>query len=737
MIGSRFRLHRAFTAVAALGLVACSSAQTTPSSDDVAAIVSGDWSRLPRIDIDQRFLRQVAAADRSAPYALGRVLEAAGRDQSARQVYTYLTRSGSEPFAAAAAVRSGVLALERERWALAAAHGATARAAAPDWADAWYVEAEAAYRGRDWPRLLALLDDLPAQLEPGELATRASLVSESLLWRAVWSLEQQREVEPSVVNAFLGAQADAIHSRLYLFMTFRNQLDLLGDDAARLADAVYRASQSEWEESARLFALVDPAWLASQLAERETDAELWRTLRTVFRQLPDRRLIAWTEQVAAESALADLPDRSARLALVALEASGAAARAEADGDDLPVAVATALSERALALAEAATETVGAEAMLLWLRAAEPSLPQAIERMVALGLAYGVLADHIDRAAPPLVRSGDWVALAQTARILPRAAVEARAMLAVTLGAAEEAGLWRDDSNLVADLLPFAEQLGVHRNFGYHFWAARILSGESAPLWPAGARPAIPGERGRPVGADLAPTLARAGQWDAARRLGLHLASDARYIDYAEATATALWEHGAIAAALDVTRRAEARFASPLESTNLNVRFPLGYAPEIRAAAETAGIDAALLFAIVREESHFNAQAVSVADAIGLAQVLESTGEIMASRIGLESWDVTQPSDNALLGAAYLAFIAERVQSPMLRVAAYNAGHSRGTRWEAEFGSLPPLLQIEAIPFFETRWYVRKVLVSYLHYAALEHGDQSRAAFRRFLAEGTQ
>ena len=147
--------------------------------------------------------------------------------------------------------------------------------------------------------------------------------------------------------------------------------------------------------------------------------------------------------------------------------------------------------------------------------------------------------------------------------------------------------------------------------------------------------------------------------------------------------------------------------------------------------------AALLFAIVREESHFNAQAISVADAIGLAQVLESTAEVMASRIELESWDVTQPSDNALLGAAYLAFIAERVQSPMLRVAAYNAGHSRGTRWEAEFGSLPPLLQIEAIPFFETRWYVRKVLVSYLHYAALEHGDQSRAAFRRFLAESGQ
>ena len=86
MLGSRFRLYLLFAVVAVFGPAACSSAQADVLSEDVAAIVAGDWARLPRIEIDRRFLRRVSAADRSVPYALGRVLEAAGRDHGARQV---------------------------------------------------------------------------------------------------------------------------------------------------------------------------------------------------------------------------------------------------------------------------------------------------------------------------------------------------------------------------------------------------------------------------------------------------------------------------------------------------------------------------------------------------------------------------------------------------------------------------------------------------------------------------
>ena len=731
MLGSRFRLYLLFAVVAVFGPAACSSAQADVLSEDVAAIVAGDWARLPRIEIDRRFLRRVSAADRSVPYALGRVLEAAGRDHGARQVYSYVIENGSGPFVAASAVRSGVLALKRERWDLAAAHAATARAAAPGWADAWYVELEAAYRGRDWNTLFATLDDLPTALEPGELATRASLGTESLLWRAVWALQQQRDIEARVLDTFLNVPAHAIHARLYLFMSFRDQLDLIGENGARLADAVYRASRSQWEESARLFASVDPSWLAARLAERGDDGQLWQTLRVVLERQPDERAIAWLERLASEPLLADLPDQAARLALVALTASGA--RAEADGAD--VAAKVAITRAAEALARAATEAVGAEATLLWVRFADPAPWPAIERMVEAGIAPGPIADYLDRAAPRLVRAGDWDALAKTALALPHTAVEAKAMLAVILGAADRAGLRRDDSGLVADLVPFAERLGVHRNFGYPVWAVRLLFGDASPLWSTAPRRSLSADRERPVGAELVPALAHAGQWSAARRLGLQLAADARFVAEAEAAALALWEHGAIAAALDVSRRTEARHAAVLDDANLAVRFPLGYASEIRAAAEIAGIDAALLFAIVREESHFRPQAVSSADAQGLGQVLESTAEFMAARLGWDSWDLARPSDNLRLAAEYLAFIAERVRSPMLQVAAYNAGHLRGADWEAEFGSLPPLLQIEAIPLSETRWYVRKVLVSYLHYAALIHGDDARAAYRRFLTAG--
>jgi soluble lytic murein transglycosylase len=86
----------------------------------------------------------------------------------------------------------------------------------------------------------------------------------------------------------------------------------------------------------------------------------------------------------------------------------------------------------------------------------------------------------------------------------------------------------------------------------------------------------------------------------------------------------------------------------------------------------------------------------------------------------------------MMGAYYLQFLAERVEGTIFRLAGYNAGLGRARRWRDQFGDLPPILQLEAIPFYETRWYVRRIAVSYAYYAARLGLDADVDALERFL-----
>jgi soluble lytic murein transglycosylase-like protein len=63
--------------------------------------------------------------------------------------------------------------------------------------------------------------------------------------------------------------------------------------------------------------------------------------------------------------------------------------------------------------------------------------------------------------------------------------------------------------------------------------------------------------------------------------------------------------------------------------------------------------------------------------------------------------------------------------------AYNAGLSRVRSWERELAGLPAELLVEAAPFSETRRYVRKILVSAVHYGSLYFGLSNLQAVRLF------
>jgi soluble lytic murein transglycosylase len=84
-----------------------------------------------------------------------------------------------------------------------------------------------------------------------------------------------------------------------------------------------------------------------------------------------------------------------------------------------------------------------------------------------------------------------------------------------------------------------------------------------------------------------------------------------------------------------------------------------------------------------------------------------------------------------MGAWYLNYLGGRVPGTIFSLAAYNAGQGRARGWAATFGNLPPILQVEAIPFIETRWYVRRIALSQAVYANILSGEPIAAAIRRF------
>lgn len=172
-------------------------------------------------------------------------------------------------------------------------------------------------------------------------------------------------------------------------------------------------------------------------------------------------------------------------------------------------------------------------------------------------------------------------------------------------------------------------------------------------------------------------------------------------------------------ALRIAKTASAR---GLETGMLT--HPLGAIPE---SAVLSGSGEALAYAIARQESEFNAGAVSGAGARGLLQLMPATARAMAAKTGLAYAPPRLTADagyNATLGAAYLGEQLDRFDgSYILTFVGYNAGPRRAEAWIARYGDPRgrPVEEvvdwIERIPFTETRNYVQRVMESYQVYKA--------------------
>jgi soluble lytic murein transglycosylase len=140
-----------------------------------------------------------------------------------------------------------------------------------------------------------------------------------------------------------------------------------------------------------------------------------------------------------------------------------------------------------------------------------------------------------------------------------------------------------------------------------------------------------------------------------------------------------------------------------------------------------GAEPALVNAITRQESNFELTAVSPANARGPMQLLPSTAQAVARRLGIAHNTAMLTRDaahNILLGSTYINERMARYSGAMpLAAAAYNAGAGRVDEWLVTMGDprLPdgPDIRdwIELIPFGETRNYVQRVIENVVVYRA--------------------
>jgi soluble lytic murein transglycosylase len=161
----------------------------------------------------------------------------------------------------------------------------------------------------------------------------------------------------------------------------------------------------------------------------------------------------------------------------------------------------------------------------------------------------------------------------------------------------------------------------------------------------------------------------------------------------------------------------------------NIAFPIPYDIKHDYAPKE------LIYAIIRQESVFNKNAVSTAKAMGLMQLIETTAAKTAKQmnISFNKYKLTNdPNYNILLGSYHIKhLLSQNNNSYILSIASYNANPISVKNWIAIFGDPRKITNmreainwIELIPFAETRNYVQRILENMQIYNILINNDDT-------------
>ncbi|OGR04142.1 MAG: hypothetical protein A2284_15420 [Deltaproteobacteria bacterium RIFOXYA12_FULL_61_11] len=169
--------------------------------------------------------------------------------------------------------------------------------------------------------------------------------------------------------------------------------------------------------------------------------------------------------------------------------------------------------------------------------------------------------------------------------------------------------------------------------------------------------------------------------------------------------------------IQIAERVGSFFSGRLPFDLATILYPRAY-QNLFAGTSKEPLDEFWLLSLIRQESMFRTEAVSSAKARGLMQLLLSTARGVAGNRAIGESDLHQPATNVELGIRYLQRLLERFGSLPYALGAYNAGEAAMASWIKHFGSYPVAEFIEAIPYKETRGYVKLITRNYLYYSYL-------------------
>ena len=151
-------------------------------------------------------------------------------------------------------------------------------------------------------------------------------------------------------------------------------------------------------------------------------------------------------------------------------------------------------------------------------------------------------------------------------------------------------------------------------------------------------------------------------------------------------------------------------------------YPFPYREALLAQGRIRGVDTDLLAALIREESRFDASALSPAASRGLNGLAPATAHRLAGQLNLARLapeDYYRPEVSIALGAAYLgALLKDFGGAALPALAAYNAGETQAGVWRSQCFTQEPEEYFTKIGRSEARDFVARVLAGRAQYAEL-------------------
>lgn len=148
-------------------------------------------------------------------------------------------------------------------------------------------------------------------------------------------------------------------------------------------------------------------------------------------------------------------------------------------------------------------------------------------------------------------------------------------------------------------------------------------------------------------------------------------------------------------------------------------YPKKFDGEVKTFSAINGLDESLIYAVIKVESGFDENKVSLKGAAGLMQLMPTTADYVAEDFFKESvGDIFNPAINIRYGTKYLRYLIDKFGDVSVALTAYNAGEGKVSSWLKDGRYSADGKTFITIPYRETEEYVKKVLKAQNFYKIL-------------------